>query len=353
MASPTAEELAPSFVDLVPASSVLPEVLAALPSQDEAPGNFGSARPSGVGIAVDRQAPAQDQGTNAGKPTPPAFRLDRSTLHARLSDGASVYQPEHERTSRTASSPQAERRERVTGIGEVSRSQRPATVNDPAFKLPEQNSEADDLQAAESDEHSNRKALGVGVLRGQGPLAAEEGERRFDVGQEGTARDSRWAPQLSAELHVGLMDLSAVSAPGPQDGTAGKGVGKQNGSVALASQGTAPSVAGGAAVTGQGPGGEGEALRVRHELEIGQRIHRFLRFPHHLELMLEQGETIVAFVVTAEGRLAGRVEVIKSAGFSEFDEEAVAAVQRAAPFSPPGRALALSVRVPFQNPVVR
>lgn len=345
--------LAPSWVDLVPASSVLPEILAALPSQDEATGNFGSARPSGVGIAVGSPAPAQDRGTNTGKPTPLAFRFDRSTLHARLTNGATVYQPEHERTSRLASSTQAERREPTTGIGDLARTQHQATVNNPAFELPEQNVEANDLPATASDEHPNRKAVGAGMLRGQGPLDAEEGEQRFDVEREGPAQDSRWAPQLSAEMHVGLMDLSAVSAPGPQDGIAGKGEGKQNGSVVQTAQGTAPSVSGGAAATGKGQGGEGEALRIRHELEIGQRIHRFLRFPHHLELMLEQGETIVAFVVTAEGRLAGRVEVIKSAGFSEFDEEAVAAVQRAAPFTPPGRALALSVRVPFQNPVVR
>jgi TonB family protein len=78
-----------------------------------------------------------------------------------------------------------------------------------------------------------------------------------------------------------------------------------------------------------------------------------LKFPKKLGLMLEQGETVVHFVVRADGRLAGAVTVIKSAGFDEFDAAAVSAVNRAAPFPATGRALSVSMPIAFDNPLVR
>jgi TonB family protein len=78
-----------------------------------------------------------------------------------------------------------------------------------------------------------------------------------------------------------------------------------------------------------------------------------LRFPKRLALMLEQGETVVQFVVRADGRLQGSVKVVKSAGFAEFDQEAVAAVTRAAPFPAVGHPLSVSMPIAFDNPVVR
>jgi TonB family protein len=68
--------------------------------------------------------------------------------------------------------------------------------------------------------------------------------------------------------------------------------------------------------------------------------------------MLEQGETIIAFTVGPDGRLEDRIHLLKSAGFEEFDAEALAAVTRAAPFPATGRRQSVSMRIPFLNPVV-
>ncbi len=276
-------------------------------------------------------------------------------MHERLTNGARLYEPEHERTARTASSRQAERREPSVGVGDLARTQLLHAESRPVMALPADELDENDRVVLPSDEKPRLAASGTSVVRGSGPLDAERGDRRFDVGQEGPARDSRSAPLLSDDVHPGRMDFSAASAPGPKNGNLGRGSGAGPGAVAVFSKGSAPSPMGahGAGAAENSGDDANQRLRAHHELDIRRRIDRFLRFPQHLALMLEQGETILAFVVAADGRLAGRIEVVKSAGFIEFDEEAMAAVRRAAPFSPPGRALALSVRVPFQNPVVR
>jgi protein TonB len=92
--------------------------------------------------------------------------------------------------------------------------------------------------------------------------------------------------------------------------------------------------------------------------EIRQRVRRIREFPRSLAIRLLEGETIVAFVVDVNGRLGDGPRVVKSSGFEEFDAAAVRAVRRAAPFPPmpdPGsaRPLSVSLRVIFDNPVVR
>ena len=347
----------PVWVDSVSPSTLPSESLSVAKVVDESSGVFALDSPdhARAGILVGDRAPAPDRGTGTGRTLAPAFRLDRSSMHERLTNGARVYEPEHERTARTASSRQAERREPSVGVGELARAQRLHADGRPVLALPADEPDENERVVLASDEKPRLAASGTSGVRGSGPLDAEQGERRFDVGREGPARDSRSAPLLSDEAHPGRMDLSAASAPGPKDGNLGRGSGEGPGVVASFSKGSAPSPMGthGAGAAENAGDDANERLRAHHELDIRRRIDRFLRFPQHLALMLEQGETILAFVVAADGRLAGRIEVVKSAGFVEFDEEAVAAVRRAAPFSPPGRALALSVRVPFQNPVVR
>jgi protein TonB len=87
--------------------------------------------------------------------------------------------------------------------------------------------------------------------------------------------------------------------------------------------------------------------------EIQRRVHARLRFPRRLALELEQGEAVVRFVVRPDGRIDGAVRIVKSAGFDEFDAEAVSAVTRAAPFPPMSRALSFSMQIGFDNPMVR
>ncbi|HMC94902.1 MAG TPA: TonB family protein, partial [Polyangia bacterium] len=87
-------------------------------------------------------------------------------------------------------------------------------------------------------------------------------------------------------------------------------------------------------------------------------VNRIREFPKALALRLEQGETFVQFVVGVDGRLGDGPRAVKSSGFEEFDAAAIRAVRRAAPFPPmpdPGasRPLSVSLRVTFDNPVVR
>jgi TonB family protein len=91
----------------------------------------------------------------------------------------------------------------------------------------------------------------------------------------------------------------------------------------------------------------------RYELEIRQRVNRVLEFPKPLALRLEQGVTIVYFVVGTDGRVADGPRVVKSSGFEEFDSAAVRAVRRGAPFPPMPVMLPMSMSVIFDNPVIR
>ena len=80
---------------------------------------------------------------------------------------------------------------------------------------------------------------------------------------------------------------------------------------------------------------------------------RVLRFPKRLALLLEQGEAIVQFMVERDGRVWGDVKLLKSAGFEEFDREALEVVRRAAPFPQLPQRLLVRMRVPFENPIIR
>ena len=76
-------------------------------------------------------------------------------------------------------------------------------------------------------------------------------------------------------------------------------------------------------------------------------------FPRRLALRLEQGVTVVYFVVGADGRIADGPRVVKSSGFDEFDKAAIGMVRRAAPFPPMPFVIPISMSVIFDNPVIR
>ena len=89
---------------------------------------------------------------------------------------------------------------------------------------------------------------------------------------------------------------------------------------------------------------------------IYRKVDRLWKFPKSLEVLFEQGDVLVQFTILADGRVRG-VRVRKSSGFSAFDQNVVAAIQRAAPFDPIPQGLGRSLRVlaPFEfaNPLVR
>lgn len=352
----------PTWVDLASPTGELPAIPTSpvQPSEDLATMDhgplLGRSQAPRISIVPERDAPAPDRGGGPGQRLAPAFRRDTSSLHARLTDGASRYRPEHERTQRAASSPDATRQEPRVGLGDLSRTRhrsRPQ-LGEAAAPGGATDGEEDQRPATGESQEAARPIAGDDPVRGHGPLDAQAGPRQFDVPQLGPARDTRWVRAASDEKHPGLMDLSAASTPGP-GAQPGKGPGSQPGAIDRASPGQAASPAGVDAVaTGERVGhGAAEQARARYELEIRRRVARVLRFPHRLAMQLEQGESIVGFTVGPDGRVQGEVRLLKSAGFDEFDHEARAAVLRAAPFPPAGRLTSFCMRVPFENPVVR
>ncbi len=312
--------------------------------------------------------PAPDQGEVGGR-TIQAFRRDRSELHARLSDGADEPQPARMRTSRRAASLQAIRREPVVGLGDSARSLVPKRVPTPTSAgraLPaigsEPGSTAPREVASRADPPTTAAVAAAAVeVHTVGPLDAEMGRRSFDNERPGTPADNQALREASNELHPGRTDFSRPVAFTSATGTSGAGPGAAPGAVSHPSPGTAPQALGARAPGAIGPDVSERMIERRYQhylLEIQQRVNRIREFPKALALRLEQGETIVRFVVGVDGRLGDGPYVVKSSGFDEFDGAALRAVRRAAPFPPmpdpaTARPQAFSLRVMFDNPVVR
>jgi TonB family protein len=348
-----------TWVDLVPPPAETLPPATALPaaSGDQTQLVADQAAPR-VGTTVVPGTPAPDTGTGESgrwRPTE-AERRDRSTLHTRLADGAHTYQGEHERTAARASSPQPIRQEPAVGVGDSSRTRRPQPPAEaaPTELPPEEEGPRDPAVEVSDLEQQPTVSDGRDVTRGEGPLDTERGRRRFDVETPGIARDMRWARAASNDPHQGRLDLSSPAAAG-SDGS-GNGPAEDPGAVSRASAGRAPAVHGAEQDIPRGPVlalGTAEREYLRYLAEIGRKVNSALRFPKRLALLLEQGETVVHFVVRPDGRLEGTVRVVKSAGFDEFDAEAVRAVTRAAPFPAAGRPISVSMPIAFDNPVVR
>jgi protein TonB len=194
-----------------------------------------------------------------------------------------------------------------------------------------------------------------------GPLDAEAGKRSFDNERAGAAADNQTLREASSELHPGRTDFSRPTALTNAGDTPGAGPGTAPGAVSHPSAGTAPQALGARHPGAIGPEVSERTLDRRYDrylLEIQQRVNRIREFPKALALRLEQGETIVRFVVGVDGRLGEGPYVVKSSGFDEFDGAALRAVRRAAPFPAmpdpmTARPQAFSLRVMFDNPVVR
>jgi TonB family protein len=320
----------------------------------------------------DRQAPAPDRGQSGGAPLAAAYRLDSSTLRARLTDGARVSQPARLRISRHRASPQAIRQEPRIGIGDSVRtvvpthapspSPAPATLARALGGEPAGAASADaPATRAETPPADGLVAARTTLVHTVGPLDAERGARRFDVERPGRAADDQTQRAASDELHPGLTDFTRASALRAAAAVDGRGPATTPGAVARPSAGSAPAEFGARDPQAAGLEVSDRTLDRRYQRyiqEVSQRVRRIREFPRSLALRLEQGETIVQFVVGIDGRLGDGPRVMKSSGFEEFDAAAVRAVRRAAPFPPmpdPGsaRPLPVSLRVTFDNPVVR
>jgi protein TonB len=184
----------------------------------------------------------------------------------------------------------------------------------------------------------------------------DQGQKSFDTAHGGLAQETFDQRAASDELHPGLTDFSAPSSA-KAEGRVGHGPGAAPGITKLRQEGTgtAPLQDGPRSTGPVGAVGEGSDERVysREHMEIRQRVARVLRFPRRLAVMLEQGEAIILFQVDRDGRVAGDVKLVKSAGFEEFDREAVDVVRRAAPFPVLPKKLLVRMRIPFENPMIQ
>jgi TonB family protein len=349
---------APTWVDLRPVTDLPPPEAEppaeALPAADQARSVTAESAPQ-RGATEERTSPATDSGDGAGRPALLSSRRDTSTLRSRVADNASVYQIERERTASSASSPQPVRQEPRVGTGDSSRTRRRRAADAIAASesLP---SDADGIFDPQppAPGQSQQSDTGADLARGEGPLDADKGRRRFEVPQVGVAQDAQSVRGASNEARPGRFELSTAAVAGA--GTAGHGPGEDPGAVSRPSPGEAAAVRGARADAPRGPDLAMSAAEREYQRalgEINRRIQKALRFPKRLALELEQGETVVYFVLRPDGRIDGTVRVLKSAGFAEFDAEAVSAVNRAAPFPPMNRQFPISMTIGFDNPLVR
>jgi TonB family protein len=349
-----------------------PEVQVAGAAQGENDRDLDRSRAPRIADGHQDRAPAPDSGGEAGRTEQQsAWRRDRSTLHARLTDGATLSQPARRLTSSRSTSPEAVRREPVVGAGDAIRTEDPrsarSTPNLAASEPSPRGDSAPSVAGTRAGEPLVARpehplvAERASEARGVGPIEVEAGPRSFDSQRAGAAADDKDQRAASNEPRPGITDFSHSGVASSVDALSGRGPGQAPGAVDRAAAGSAPAEYG-------SPNRQDAARQVaersqdrrydRYMQEIQRRVNNASEFPKRLALRLEQGETIVRFVLQTDGRVTSGVQVLKSSGFDEFDDAAARAVQRAAPFPPMPASLSarprwFSVRVAFENPLVR
>lgn len=210
-----------------------------------------------------------------------------------------------------------------------------------------------------------------GIAYGRGRRAQLEAKVEFarpnvDQGPAATpaealdakVRDNHDAELLAAALQRSIVDASAQRARRRADG-----IGGESGGAGLSQEGEGR----GARARPYMPGpGNVSALDtsdkryVRWFLEQKERVQNELVFPLPRALAKDQGVSIYRIVVRRDGKLADAPRLVRSSGFSDFDQAAVAAIRRALPFSPlpeqlisDSDALPLLIPVAFSNPMVQ
>lgn len=371
----------PTWIDVVAAEdraaatvpAVLPDPPVDLRSAPE--GDRDRVAPLAIGPRVaagrDSATPATDRGVEGGRLPERAWRRDQSTLHERVTDGSAVTQPSRQRMAARASSPEAVRREPVTGIADSVNTRVPSRVPAATQYASPEDEVSEDGTGADQPSRSGAAAdpaLDVPRVaqeavrdRGEGPLDADNGARSFDTPRRGPAADVSSTRSASNEKHPSLTDFSHAGVSAAVDSLQGRGPGEAPGATTRLTTGSALNEYGAARVQQPGPvvnESSQDRRYQRYVQEIIRRVNSTREFPKSLALRLEQGETIVYFVLRTDGKISDGVRVVKSSGFDEFDSAATRAVLRAAPFPPmpdpaSARPLPISVRVAFENPVVR
>ncbi len=212
---------------------------------------------------------------------------------------------------------------------------------------------------------------GRGVLRAHGQVESARapsatGRPDVDEGPAATLanvadrpRDNVNSEQLAEEMRESVVEASpragagenAFGLGGPRDTRrAGSGNSNSDGGRARANR----------------PGSGGyDALdtsdrRYRHWYQNGRRaISRRLVFPRERALALDQGLCVYRLWVRRDGTLAREPRRVRSTGFADFDQNALQAILRAAPFEPipsdlvpDQNVLRIDMTVEFANPLM-
>lgn len=210
-----------------------------------------------------------------------------------------------------------------------------------------------------------------GIARGRGRSAQLAAQVEFarpnvDQGPAATpaeALDAKVRDNQDAELLAAIMQRSIVDASAQRALARAAGSGGSEHGPGLSQAGDAQ----GARARPYMPGpGNANALDtadkryVRWFVEQKQRVQDQLVFPLQRALAKDQGTSIYRVIVRRDGGLATAPRLVRSSGFSDFDEAAVVAIRRALPFTPlpdqlaPGEAdLSLLIPVAFSNPMVQ
>ena len=90
------------------------------------------------------------------------------------------------------------------------------------------------------------------------------------------------------------------------------------------------------AQSGAGPGssnqvGSTKRLSDSHLARVAAHLNRFKKYPNSSRRAKEEGKVGVSFMVFSDGKVDS-IQLTKSSGYAELDEEALSMVRRAAPY---------------------
>lgn len=85
--------------------------------------------------------------------------------------------------------------------------------------------------------------------------------------------------------------------------------------------------------------------------EVRARIEEFVEFPKSLQRRNLFGQVNLRITLQPDGQLKD-LEILKSSGFTELDEQATEAVKKAAPFAPYEKRLESDAPLRFQVPLI-
>ncbi len=214
--------------------------------------------------------------------------------------------------------------------------------------------------APPADERLSQLAQDGAIVTHDGRPVAKEGAEATEARVHGARSDDADAAQASNEPHPIPLELTRPSAGGTGGvGVAGPTSGAGNSARSPRSgsgQGGTPSD------VAQRPGGKASTTARAQEAylrRLYKSVNDHLIYPPELAAALEQGEVVVSFTLRADGTVAD-IRVSRPSGYKEFDDAAVVAVRRAAPFGPVPEVMSggrdvLRVQAPitFANPLIR